>query len=319
MKKSSEKKFDAIVVGELNVDLILNQIESFPEVGKEKLADNMTLTLGSSSAIFASNLSALGMRVSFIGKIGNDIFGRFCKDQLNEKGVDTSMLIQSDDLKTGATVILNFAEDRAMITHQGAMKHLGITDISHEMLSMARHLHFSSYFLQPGFKNDLDRLFKMAKEAGLTTSLDVQWDPVEQWEFDFKKILLYVDIFLPNEAELLNLTGKDTIDAALNAFGGVGKFILIKKGKEGSLLSYNDKIVNGKSFLNDKVVDAIGAGDSFNAGFIFKFIQGSPPEDCQTFGNLIGAISTTGSGGTKAFTNYEETMKIAREKFGYEE
>ena len=88
-----KKVFDVIVVGELNVDLILNQIESFPEVGKEKLADNMTLTLGSSSAIFASNLSALGMRVSFIGKTGNDIFGRFCKDQLNEKGVDTSMLI----------------------------------------------------------------------------------------------------------------------------------------------------------------------------------------------------------------------------------
>jgi sugar/nucleoside kinase (ribokinase family) len=319
MKRTSEKVFDVIVVGELNVDLILNQIETFPEVGKEKLADNMTLTLGSSSAIFASNLSALGTRVSFIGKIGNDIFGRFCKDQLNEKGVDTSMLIQNEELKTGATIILNFGEDRAMITHQGAMKHLGTTDITHDMLSMARHLHFSSYFLQPGFKNNLDSLFKMAKEAGLTTSLDVQWDPAEQWDFDFKKILPYVDIFFPNESELLNLTGKDSIDKALNAIGGNGKFILIKKGNQGSLLSYNNKIVNGKSFLNDKVVDAIGAGDSFNAGYIFKFIDGLPPEDCQTFGNLMGAISTTGSGGTTAFTDYEETMKIAKEKFGYEE
>ena len=314
-----KKFFDVIVVGELNVDLILNQVESFPEVGKEKLADNMTLTLGSSSAIFASNLSALGMQVSFIGKIGNDIFGRFCKDQLNEKGVDTSMLIQSDELKTGATVVLNFGEDRAMITHQGAMKHLGINDITKEILNTAKHLHFSSYFLQPGFKNSLDSLFKMAKEAGLTTSLDVQWDPAEQWDFDFKKILPYVDIFLPNESELLNLTGKDSIDTALKAIGGYGKFILIKKGKQGSLLSYNNKIVNGKSFLNDKVVDAIGAGDSFNAGFIFKFIQGFPPEDCQTFGNLVGAISTTRSGGTAAFTDYKETMKIAKEKFGYEE
>jgi sugar/nucleoside kinase (ribokinase family) len=314
-----KKVFDVIVVGELNVDLILNQVESFPEVGKEKLADNMKLTLGSSSAIFASNLSALGMRVSFIGKIGNDIFGRFCTEQLNEKGVDTSMLIQSDDLKTGATVVLNFGEDRAMVTHQGAMKYLGTTDITTDMLSMATHLHFSSYFLQPGFKNNLDSLFKMAKEAGLTTSLDVQWDPAEQWEFDYKKILPYVDIFLPNESELLNLTGKDSIDAALKEIGGYGKFILIKKGKQGSLLSYHNKIVNAKSFLNDTVVDAIGAGDSFNAGFIFKFIQGFPPEECQTFGNLIGAISTTGSGGTTAFTNYEETMKIAKDKFGYEE
>lgn len=317
--KKALKKFDVIVVGELNVDLILNQIESFPEIGKEKLADNMLLTLGSSSAIFASNLSALGMRVSFVAKIGNDIFGHFCKDQLIEKGVDTSMLIQSDALKTGATIVLNFGEDRAMITHQGAMKHLGLDDISKEILGAARHLHFSSYFLQPGFKNTLDGLFKMARETGLSTSLDVQWDPEEKWDFDFKKILPYVDIFFPNEAELLNLTAKDSIDTALKTIADYGEFILIKKGKEGSLLRYHNKIVDTKCFLNDKVVDAIGAGDSFNAGFIFKFLQGFPPEDCQTFGNLIGAISTTAPGGTAAFTNYEETMKIAKEKFGYEE
>jgi len=314
-----KKNSDVIVVGELNVDLILNQIESFPETGKEKLADKMTLTLGSSSAIFASNLSSLGMKVSFIAKIGNDVFGQFCKEQLEIKGVDTSMLMIHDNLQTGATIVLNFGEDRAMVTHQGAMKHLGINDITKEILSTAKHLHFSSYFLQPGFKNQLDRLFKLAKEAGLTTSLDVQWDPAEQWDFDFKKTLPFVDVFLPNEAELLNITGENSIETALKAMEGFGKIVLVKKGNQGSVLSYNNKIVNGKSFLNDEVVDAIGAGDSFNAGFIFKFISGFAPEDCQTFGNLIGAISTTKSGGTTAFTGFEETMKVAHQKFGYEE
>ena len=310
---------DVIVVGELNVDLILNQIESFPETGKEKLAGNMTLTLGSSSAIFASNLSSLGINTSFIAKIGNDVFGQFCKEQLETKGVDTSLLLIKDDLKTGATIVLNFGEDRAMITHQGAMKHLGLSDITKEVLGTAKHLHFSSYFLQPGFKTDLYGLFKMAKEAGLTTSLDVQWDPAEVWDFDYKKILPFVDVFLPNEKELLNVTGENSLEAALHAINGLVKIIVIKKDKRGSVLSYNNKIVFGKAFLNENVVDAIGAGDSFNAGFIFKFLSGFPPEDCQTFGNLIGAISTTKSGGTTAFTGYEETMKIAKQKFGYEE
>ena len=313
------KKFDVIVIGELNVDLIMNQLQSFPETGKEKLAEKMSLTLGSSSAIFASNLAALGMKVSFVGKIGNDIFGNFCKNQLCEKGVDTSMLIQSDALQTGATVILNFGEDRAMITHQGAMKNLGIEDITIEMLSTAKHLHFSSYFLQPGFKYNLHNLFRMAKDAGLTTSLDVQWDPVEEWDFDYKKVLPHVDIFLPNETELLKLTGAASIDAALNVINDYGKFILVKQGKQGSLLSYKNKTVRGKSFLNDKVVDAIGAGDSFNAGFVFKFIKEFPPEDCQVFGNLVGAISTTKPGGTAAFINYDETLKIAKAKFAYED
>ncbi len=313
-----KKKFDVIVVGELNVDLIMNQVASFPEIGKEKLADKMTLTLGSSSAIFASNLSALGMKVSFVAKTGTDIFGNYCKKNLNGKKVDTSMLIQDDALQTGATVVLNYGNDRAMITHQGAMKYLGIKDITKTMLAKARHLHFSSYFLQPRFKHKLGNLFKMAKDEGLTTSLDVQWDPAEQWDFNFKKVLPYVDIFFPNEAELLHLTATDSIEKALKAVKGYGKFILIKQGAQGSTLYYDDKIAKSKSFLNNKVVDAIGAGDSFNAGFIFKFIQGSSPEDCQVFGNLLGAISTTKAGGTAAFINYEQIMKIAKSKFGYE-
>jgi sugar/nucleoside kinase (ribokinase family) len=310
---------DVIVVGELNVDLILNQVESFPENGKEKLADEMLFTLGSSSAIFASNLSSLGVKVSFVGKIGSDFFGSYCKDRLMEKGVDTSLLIQSSDLKTGATVVINFGEDRAMVTHQGAMKHLAIDDITPEMLSTAKHLHFSSYYLQPGFKNKLDVLFQMAKEAGVTTSLDMQWDPAEKWDFDFKKVLPNVDIFLPNESELLYLTGCNSIEAAIHAIREYANIVIVKQGKRGSLLCYNDKIIHSNSFLNDKVVDAIGAGDSFNAGFIFKFIQGLAPEDCHVFGNLIGAISTTAAGGTTAFQNYEATMRIAKEKFGYEE
>jgi sugar/nucleoside kinase (ribokinase family) len=69
------KQFDVVVIGELNVDLILNQIGKFPEIGKEMLAGHMTLTLGSSSAIFASNLSTLGSKVTFAGKLGHDNFG----------------------------------------------------------------------------------------------------------------------------------------------------------------------------------------------------------------------------------------------------
>ncbi|HEX3934879.1 MAG TPA: carbohydrate kinase family protein [Puia sp.] len=314
-----KRKSDVIVVGELNVDLILDQIESLPETGKEKLAEKMSLTLGSSSAIFASNLSSLGLNVSFVAKAGNDVFGDFCQDRLNEKGVDTSMLIREDGLATGATVILNFGEDRAMITHQGAMQYLGIEDITGDMLRTARHLHFSSYYLQPGFKNKLDRLFKMAREAGLTTSLDMQWDPAERWDLDFRKVLPYVDIFFPNELELLNLTGHDSIDGSLGELRKYGKCILVKRGSQGSLLSYDNKTIARDAFLHEQFVDAIGAGDSFNAGYIYRFLRGYSPEDCQVFGNLIGAISTIRPGGTAAFTNYEETVKIAKNIFGYEE
>jgi sugar/nucleoside kinase (ribokinase family) len=313
-----KRKFDVLVVGELNVDLILNRIDSFPQVGKEKLADEMSLTLGSSAAIFASNLSALGARVTFLAKTGNDLFGRFCIDRLNAKGVDTSMIIQGDEWQTGATVVLNFGDDRAMVTHQGAMGYLGVDDISKDVLGVARHLHFSSYFLQPAFKGHLERLFSQAKEAGLTTSLDVQWDPAEEWDLDLKGVLPYVDIFLPNEVELLHLTRTRSVESALAAIGEYGKFILIKQGRKGSTLYYNKKLFRGMPYINHALVDAIGAGDSFNAGYIFKFLQSVGPEECQRFANLIGAISTTAVGGTTAFSNYEETINLAQRIFGYE-
>ena len=94
----NNKRFDVIVVGELNVDLILNSIDSFPEMGKEKIAKDMTLTLGSSSAIFASNLSSLGAKVAFVGKIGNDAFGNLVKESLQAKKVNTDFLITSEKL-----------------------------------------------------------------------------------------------------------------------------------------------------------------------------------------------------------------------------
>lgn len=312
------KIFDVIVVGELNADLIFNQLASLPEIGKEKLAGRMTLTLGSSAAIFASNLSSLGSKVAFIGKIGDDIIGRFCKEQLDNKRVDTSMVLVDDSLDTGATVVLNFNEDRAMVTHQGAMKHLSLEDITTENIAKGNHLHFSSYFLQPGFRHKLSGLFRLAKEAGMTTSFDVQWDPEEKWEFDLKEVIPYVDVFLPNEKELQKLTGKATTEEAIEDIRGITNILAVKMGNKGSMLVYNGEKIFKTAFLNKEVVDAIGAGDSFNAGFIYHYINGSCLEKCQEFANLTGAVSTTAAGGTSAFVDMETVKKIAKEKFGYD-
>lgn len=311
------KKFDVLVIGELNVDLILNQIESFPQIGKEILAKQMVLTLGSSSAIFACNLSSLGAKVAFIGKLGKDIFGDLVIKILEEKGVDTSMIIRREELATGATIVLNAEEDRAMITHPGAMDQLSISDISTEQFSLAKHLHFSSCFLQPAFKNDLTILFSKAKNMGLSTSFDPQWDPQEQWNLNLKDILPFVDVFLPNEKELLKLTKKKTMEGALESLNDLGSALIVKMGNKGSLSLYEGRTLFKPSFLNENVVDAIGAGDSFNAGFLYKYIHDAPIDECQEFGNLVGAISTTSAGGTTAFNNPEQIMDIAKHKFEY--
>jgi sugar/nucleoside kinase (ribokinase family) len=312
----TKQKLDVLAIGELNVDVILNNIDGFPKIGKEILAQNMTLTLGSSTAIFAANLAGLGAKVGFLGKIGKDAFGDLVINSLKEKGVDTSMIIVEEGICTGATICLNYEEDRANVTHTGAMEILTIDDINDEQLSQAKHVHFSSVFLQPGIRNDIGNLFSRAKTLGLTTSLDTQWDPAETWDFDYKSILPFVDIFLPNETELLHLTKKSEIESALTELRAYALNIVVKRGNKGSILrTKNGETYELPAFLNTSVVDAIGAGDSFNAGFIYKFVKGASLPECLKFGNLTGALNTTSAGGTGAFSSKSKIRETAKIKF----
>lgn len=310
------ERFDILVVGELNVDLILNKLPSLPAEGKEILAEEMTLTLGSSSAIFASNSSTLGNRVAFVGKIGNDSFGDLVMSSLETKGVNTGKIIRSKTEKTGATIVLNYDEDRAMVTYPGAMETMTIDEIHEDVLLTARHMHVSSVFLQPGLKKDIITLFKRAKGLGLTTSLDIQWDPAEQWDIEFEKLLPLVDVFLPNKVELMAITGKDDLEEAIEAVRPFINTMTIKLGNAGSRGITKTKDILMEPFLNKKVIDAIGAGDSFNSGFITKFVAGEPLEESLRFGNLTGAVSTTAAGGTGAFANIHDFGKRAFDFFG---
>ena len=309
--------FDVLVVGELNVDIILNQIDGFPEIGKEILAKNFTVTLGSSSAIFASNLSTLGAKTAFLGKVGDDQFADLIHSSLNRKKVDTGYVFRSAELQTGSTVVLNYGMDRANVTYPGAMESLTEKEVRDDILTSAGHMHVSSIFLQPGIKQNLIRLFQRAKSFGLTTSLDPQWDPFEKWDIDLEGLLPYVDVFLPNRKELMCLTKTETVDDGINAIREFANILAVKDGENGAILCHNGVITKINAFLNEEVADCIGAGDSFDAGFISQFIKGVPLKECLRFANLTGAVNTTRSGGTTAFESLDTVKKIASERFSY--
>ncbi len=310
------EKFDILAIGELNVDLILNDIQQQPELGKEIIARSLEVILGSSTAIFASNISIMGASVAFLGKIGKDAFADTVLNSLRDKGVNTDFILQTSEFKTGASIALNYDQDRYMVTYPGAMEHLTIDDISNQALEKAAHLHFSSPFLQPGIRNDLATLFQRAKDLGLSTSLDTQWDPQEKWDLDIKAILPFVDVFLPNAGELIAMTGVNDITSAAEKFIDLCETLVVKCGEDGAMLFSENQKILGKPFSNDQVVDAIGAGDSFNAGFIFKYVRGQPLNECLEFANLMGALNTTGVGGTGAFLDHSILKEIALEKFG---
>lgn len=293
------KTFDAIVVGELNVDHILVHVR-FPEYEREHLAKDMRFTIGSSSAITAHNLAALGSNVGFIGKVEADSFGDFMIQQLQIGGVDCSGIIKDDKLKTGATIINANHGKKALLTYMTAMASHTIEDIDWELVANARHLHIGSYYLQAGLKSSVPELFEKAHALGLTTSLDTNWDPEEKWGIELYDALKHTDIFLPNETEAVHITQLDNINDAIDHLRNIVPFIAVKCGKKG-VIGVNDNEYYHLAAFPVTAVEPSGAGDSFNAGFMHKYINGKGLRECLRFGNACGALAVTETGGTSAF------------------
>jgi len=306
-------KNDLLVIGELNMDLILDDVRSFPELGKEKIAGGLNFTLGSSAAIFAANASRLGLETDFCGMIGNDSFGKSVLQQLSDFSVNTGSVVISDQHQTGLTAIIRHADDRAMVTYPGAMQHFSLKEIPDQAFQGTKHLHTSSLFLQPGIKKDLFAIIERAKREDMTVSVDTQWDPREQWDIDFEQLVSRIDFFLPNEDEFLNIAGTSSLDSAIHQFQPylTNGSIVIKQGTKGATLVTKEKVQQVPGYLNKQPKDAIGAGDSFNSGLIYRFLQGDSLEQCVKFGNITGAVSTTTSGGTSAIQSFKAVRKIA--------
>ena len=297
-------KFDVIVVGELNADLILQDIPSFPEIGKEKLARNMSLTMGSASAILATHIARLGLKVGFIGKLGRDSLGRIVTDTLKEKKVDCSGIVEDGTVKTGVTVVLSFPKDYAMITYMGAMDSFSIEDVDFNYMKKARHMHFSSFYLQPKMRPRITELFGRAKEMGLSTSLDPGWDPQEKWN-DILPALKYVDVFFPNEQEMIHISGASTVEEGLKKLGATVPTIVVKRGSQGALCLNKGETLKVGAY-SVKAVDTTGAGDSFNSGFLHQWLTGGNLHNCMKYGAACGAIATTQMGGATASPSLAE-------------
>lgn len=297
------KTLDIVIAGEINLDLILSGLPKEMPFERELLASGFDMTLGSSSAILAHNLALLGTKVGFITMLGADPLGSIALDYLRRAEVDLSKTLAGPaGINTGVTILLTHPGERHILTYPGTMSEMRVEDLDLEYVTSARHFHLSSLFLQKGLQPGLPALFRQLKASGLTLSLDTNDDPDDQWQSGLQELLSMVDIVMPNDTEACRMTGTSDVEAAAEALARQVPIVVIKCGSRGALLRYAGQ---SRMVPTEHVtpVDTIGAGDSFNAGFLNAYLQGQSLESSAALGNRVAALSTQRPGGIAAISD----------------
>ena len=302
-------KLDISIAGEINLDLILYGLPALMPTERELLASGLSMTLGSSSAILAHNLATLGSKVGFVTKVGDDAFGEIALQRLGESGVDLSRVVRGKEVGSGLTVILPHDSQRHILTYLGTISELRFEDLDLDYLASARHFHMSSIFLHRAMSELIPELFRLMKSQGLSTSLDTNDDPDDRWQSPLHETLPFVDVLFPNEREAKKIANVDSLDDAILHLSEHVPLLVVKLGDRGAMAVKAGKRVSCAP-VKVNVVDLIGAGDSFDAGFLHQYLRGADLETCLAYGNFAGAFSTTRSGGTEAFRDRAELQSF---------
>jgi sugar/nucleoside kinase (ribokinase family) len=305
--------FDVTIAGEVNLDLILYGLPEQLEPERELLADGMMLTLGGSSSIVAHNLAALGAKVGFQSRIGDDPLGQIAVQRLAESGADVSRVRRTEgSVKSGLSVILHHPTWRNILTYSGTIGELSWEDLDFSYLTDSRHFHLSSFYLQSKLTAHVPELFRRVKAAGLSVSLDTNDDPQDTWGPPIQEALRYVDILMPNEREAKKLAGQDDLEAAVAHLASIVPLVVVKMGKDGAMAQRGKERFTSPALRVD-ARDAVGAGDSFDAGFLSAYLRGANLTESLASGNRAGALSTTRPGGTEAFRDQAYRQKFLTE------
>jgi sugar/nucleoside kinase (ribokinase family) len=279
------KPYDVLTFGDLGVDLIISGPDVTPQFGQvEKLVEDYTLEMGGSCSIFACQAARLGLRTAILGRVGPDRLGELIVERLQQAGVDTRFVTVDPTLKTGLGVALCPPGDRAILTYMGSINALRPEHVTDELLASARHLHHGSHYLHTGLQPAMPHIFRRAHGLGMSISLDTNWDPAETWNGGLPELLSMTNVFFPNDQEARRISRLDNLDAAAAAFQhqGVG-VVALKAGAQGATVYAGEQRIQRQA-VPIHGGDSIGAGDSFDAGFLAGWLRDLPLERCLEIG-----------------------------------
>ena len=297
------KRWDAIVAGDLFIDLVMTGFEALPGLGEEGFASACGRETGGGIANTGCGLAALGLRTALFAIAGADEIAWF-RQRFAARGVDTSMLAWRPTEATAITVAVSTPRDRIFYTYYGAnalLPELLARAETQETFAAARHVHFA-YPVPPPLLADLA---EWLGKHGTSTSIDVGWQP--GWLTDPRSLeaLAHMDWFFPNKLEAERMTGESKPERMLAWFREhCAAQIALKLGPQGSVSTAQSVFLVVPS-ITVTPVDTTGAGDCFDAGFLYGLLSGMTIDQCLRCGNICGALSTEAAGGIAGFPTLE--------------
>ena len=300
-----QKKWDVFVYGDVNIDLVVPGVESLPPFGSEVDVPTMETFVGGGAALFTLGLAKLGLTPVFQGSIGKDMYGEYIRGLFRELGVDDTLLLDSDTKKTGISISFTTQKDRCFLTYRGTNEGISLKHMDPSRVPQARHVHVTGYEGLSNHAEYLDVLQKIHAMGNVTVSFDVGWDTTGVWYEGIFDLLPMIDVLFMNETECLHYTRCETIEEGARKLAEKAGMAVIKLGKKGALAVKDGEVFKAPTY-KVTVKDTTGAGDSFNAGFIYGYLRGMTMDECLKRGNGCGSLSATMLGGNTGFPFREQ-------------
>lgn len=305
-------------VGILVADVMTKPVDEVPAKGLLSQVDAIELYSGGNAMTAAVNMRKMGVDSAIVGKVGDDMFGRFLEEKMADMGVNTKGLKKDDKTQTSVSVVLSASDGERTFLHcVGTNGTFSIDDVDWDVISEADYVFVTGTYLMNTFDGQQTADFlKKCQEMGKTTLLDVCWDAKDRWASVLDPAMPYIDIFMPSIDEAVKISGETEPEKIADVFFAKGvKKVVIKLGKHGAYLRENAQAnsVVVPTYSKIKAVDTTGAGDSFCSGFITGLVKGLSFEECGLFANAVGTHCVMEKGATTGIKSYEEIRKFMEE------
>lgn len=284
--------YDVLVIGRPQTDLIFTGLPRWPEVGRELFAAGLTVTVGGTFNVAAA-LQRLRLSVGMVGTVGNDDWSRRSLAAMAAEGVSTSLMVVLDRPLPSVSVCMTDAGDRGFLTYDVPYVEPGLSCAANVVMAVERE---NAAFLLCYLSSSVAAYAPIARKRGITVVADCGWDEAWLTSPEMQESLVLTDILFANEPEACAITGKADPVTALRTLAQSVPFVVVKQGANGA-----SAIVAGREYhaatVPVPVVDATGAGDCFNAGFLYGLHHDRPIEECLRYGNICGGLSVAQPGG----------------------